>query len=143
MYGKQVALCGTDPHYVRFGPRLDYDGFQIRFESSSGRYITIAKGFRLPGVVPAKKLLQRSFSNTNKAASTTLDALKGHFAVYVGENIEKKRFVIPVSLLNHHTFQELPSQVEEEFGYDHPMGGLTIPCTEDAFLDLISNLSVS
>ncbi|GMN29123.1 hypothetical protein TIFTF001_046306 [Ficus carica] len=100
-------------------------------------------GFRLPGVVPAKKLLQRSFSHTNKAASMTLDVPKGHFTVYVGENIEKKRFVIPVSLLNHHSFQELLRQAEEEFGFDHPMGGLTIPCAEDAFIDLISNLCVS
>ncbi|GMN55838.1 hypothetical protein TIFTF001_024947 [Ficus carica] len=99
-------------------------------------------GFCLLGVVPAKKLLQRSFSNTNKAASMALDIPKGHFAVYVGEN-EKKRFVIPVSLLNHHSFQELLSQAEEEFGFDHPMGGLTFPCAEDAFIDIISNLSVS
>jgi len=28
------------------------------------------------------------------------------------------------------------SEVEEEFGYDHPMGGLTIPCTEDVFLHI-------
>ncbi|AES89352.2 SAUR-like auxin-responsive family protein [Medicago truncatula] len=32
----------------------------------------------------------------------------------------------------------LLSQSEEEFGYDHPMGGLTIPCSEDAFLQLTS-----
>ena len=32
-------------------------------------------------------------------------------------------------------------QAEEEFGYDHPMGGLTIPCKEDAFLDLTSCLN--
>ncbi|GMN55847.1 hypothetical protein TIFTF001_024961 [Ficus carica] len=98
-------------------------------------------GFRLHGVVPAKKLLQRSFSNTNKAFSMALDVPKGHFAVYVGENIEKKRFLVPVSLLNHNSFQELLSQVEEEFGIDHPMGGLTIPCAEDAFIDLVSQLS--
>ncbi|GMN28721.1 hypothetical protein TIFTF001_041218 [Ficus carica] len=97
-------------------------------------------GFRLPGVVSAKKLLQRSFSNTNKAAAMALDVPKGHFAIYVGEN-EKKRFVIPVSLLNHHSFQVLLSQAEEEFGFDHPMGGLTIPCAEDAFIDLVSQLS--
>ena len=96
-------------------------------------------GFRLPGVLSAKKLLQRSFSNTNKAAAMALDVPKGHFSIYVGEN--KKRFVIPVSLLNHHSFQELLSQAEEEFGFDHPMGGLIIPCAEDAFIDLVSKLS--
>ncbi|KAL5066493.1 hypothetical protein RYX36_028230, partial [Vicia faba] len=47
-----------------------------------------------------------------------------------------KRFVIPTSYLNQPSFQNLLSQVEEEFGYDHRMGGLTIPCTEDVFLHI-------
>ncbi|KAK9123504.1 hypothetical protein Sjap_013106 [Stephania japonica] len=51
---------------------------------------------------------------------------KGHFTVYVGET-EKKRFVVPVSYLNHPSFQELLSTAEEEFGFSQPMGGLTIP----------------
>lgn len=50
---------------------------------------------------------------------------KGYCAVYVGE-IQKKRFVIPVTYLNQPCFQDLLSQAEEEFGYYHPMGGLTI-----------------
>ncbi|KHN13723.1 hypothetical protein glysoja_044172, partial [Glycine soja] len=33
------------------------------------------------------------------------------------------------------------SQAEEEFGYDHPTGGLTIPCTEDEFLNVTSDLN--
>ncbi|KAF3550230.1 hypothetical protein DY000_02009934 [Brassica cretica] len=33
--------------------------------------------------------------------------------------------------------------IEEEFGFDHPMGGLTIPCTEDYFTSLASVLSGS
>nr|AMQ09548.1 small auxin up regulated protein [Boehmeria nivea] len=97
-------------------------------------------GFRLPRVVPTKKFLQRSFSNSSKAASMVLDVPKGHFAVYVGEN-EKKRFVVPVSLLSQPSFQDLLIQAEDEYGFDHPMGGLTIPCTEDAFVDLISSLN--
>ncbi|KAI8021010.1 hypothetical protein LOK49_LG03G03702 [Camellia lanceoleosa] len=40
---------------------------------------------------------------------------------------EKKRFVIPISYLNNPSFQDLLSQAEEEFGFDHPMGGLPIP----------------
>nr|KYP39280.1 Auxin-induced protein 10A5 [Cajanus cajan] len=47
-----------------------------------------------------------------------------------------RRFVIPVSYLNQPSFQELLSQAEEEFGYDHPTGGLTIPCQEDEFLNV-------
>ncbi|KAE9595157.1 hypothetical protein Lal_00009297 [Lupinus albus] len=86
-------------------------------------------GFRLPGIRRA------SLQATSKAAEVP----RGCLAVYVGEKM--KRFVIPISYLSQHSFQELLSQIEEVFGYDHPMGGLTIPCEEDAFLDLISGLN--
>ncbi|CAA0826997.1 SAUR-like auxin-responsive protein family, partial [Striga hermonthica] len=78
-------------------------------------------------------MLGRSLFSEKRSAEVP----KGHFAVYVGEN-EKKRFVIPVSHLNHRLFQELLLQAEEEFGFHHPMGGLTIPCSEDLFIDLTS-----
>ncbi|KAL1316918.1 hypothetical protein AAHE18_15G099300 [Arachis hypogaea] len=35
----------------------------------------------------------------------------------------------------------LAVQAEEEFGYDHPMGGLTIPCSEDVFQQITSHLN--
>ena len=100
-------------------------------------------GFRLPVVVNAKQLLKRSSSNANQAALTHIaDVPKGYLAVYVGDDESKmKRFVIPISYLNQPSFQELLSQAEEEFGFDHLMGGLTIPCSEDAFIDLISCLN--
>nr|AMQ09557.1 small auxin up regulated protein [Boehmeria nivea] len=99
-------------------------------------------GFHLPRVVNAKRLLQRSFSNAKQAASSAVeDVPKGYLAVYVGEDRDMKRFVIPVSYLNQPSFQDLLSQAEEEFGFDHPMGGLTIPCTEEAFVDIISRLN--
>ncbi|XP_062076958.1 auxin-induced protein 15A-like [Humulus lupulus] len=91
-------------------------------------------GFRFPSIVHAKKLIQRPFSSSKEVP-------KGYLAVYVGEN-RMKRFVIPVAYLNQPSFQELLSQAEEEFGFDHPMGALTIPCTEDAFIHLISHLNV-
>ena len=71
-----------------------------------------------------------------------IDVPKGHFAVYVGEN-QKKRFVVPVSLLSQTSFEDLLVQAEDEYGFDHPMGGLTIPCTEGAFINLISSLNAS
>ncbi|ONH90869.1 hypothetical protein PRUPE_8G079100 [Prunus persica] len=89
-------------------------------------------GFWLPSIVHAKK---------NQTPSKSLDVPKGYFAVYVGES-KKKRFVIPVSYLNQSSFQDLLSLAEEEFGYDHPMEGITIPCSEDAFLDRTSGFSV-
>ncbi|TXG64701.1 hypothetical protein EZV62_011695 [Acer yangbiense] len=72
-------------------------------------------GFRLPRIVQPKKLLRQSSFNASQSSTITTDVPKGHLAVYVGET-------------------------EEEFGFDHPMGGLTIPCREDTFIDLISQL---
>ena len=89
-------------------------------------------GFRLPGISRA------SFSG-NFASSKGVNVPKGYLAVYVGEKMN--RFVIPISYLNQSSFQDLLSQAEEEFGYDHPMGGLTIPCTEEAFESLVSQLN--
>ncbi|GMN63340.1 hypothetical protein TIFTF001_032430 [Ficus carica] len=91
-------------------------------------------GFRFPSMVLAKQLIQKPFSSTK-------DVPKGFLAVYVGEESKMKRFVIPVSYLNQPLFQELLCQAEEEFGFDHPMGALTIPCREDTFIDLISRLN--
>ncbi|EYU40730.1 hypothetical protein MIMGU_mgv1a023017mg, partial [Erythranthe guttata] len=83
-----------------------------------------------------RQIFRRSLSNERKSAEVP----KGHLAVYVGES-EKKRFIIPLSYLNHPMFQDLLCRAEEEFGFHHPMGGLTIPCSEDLFVDLTSHLS--
>ncbi|MED6136592.1 hypothetical protein PIB30_057476 [Stylosanthes scabra] len=84
--------------------------------------------FRLPGIRKA-----------SRAASTGGEVSKGYLAVYVGEKM--KRFIIPISYLNQPSFQDLLSKAEEEFGYAPPMGGLTIPCTEDLFCNIISILA--
>ncbi|XWS62696.1 hypothetical protein CRYUN_Cryun06bG0033300 [Craigia yunnanensis] len=94
---------------------------------------------RLPGVIAAKQILRHSTLTSNKRDSTSLDVPKGFFTVYVGES-EKKRFVVPLSFLNQPLFQDLLSKTEEEFGFNHPMGGLTIPCHEDTFIDITSQL---
>ncbi|RYR22678.1 hypothetical protein Ahy_B03g067982 [Arachis hypogaea] len=85
-------------------------------------------GFRIPSIRRAAKTISKG-----------LEVPKGYLAVYVGDNM--RRFVIPISYLNQPLFQELLSQVEEEYGYDHPMGGLTIPCSEDEFLNIDSRLN--
>ncbi|CAF2157648.1 hypothetical protein BRARA_G00328 [Brassica rapa] len=58
---------------------------------------------------------------------------KGHVAVYVGEQVEKKRFVVPISYLNHPLFRDFLRCAEEEFRFNHPMSGLTIPSREETF----------
>ncbi|CAN7005691.1 unnamed protein product [Brassica rapa subsp. trilocularis] len=64
------------------------------------------------GLLAAKKILSRSVMATTP---------KGFLAVYP-------------------SFQALLSKSEEEFGFDHPMGGLTIPCPEDTFINVTSGL---
>ncbi|KAA3487753.1 auxin-induced protein X15-like [Gossypium australe] len=58
-----------------------------------------AMGFCLPRIVNAKPSLKRglSFSETSMVP-------KGHSAVYFGEVDEKKRFIVPISLLKHPSF---------------------------------------
>ncbi|GAU22106.1 hypothetical protein TSUD_310100 [Trifolium subterraneum] len=89
-------------------------------------------GFRLPTI-------RRTPFTGSQASPKAVNVPKGYLAVYVGEKM--KRFLIPMSYLNQPSFQDLLSQIEEEFGYDHPMGGLTIPCTEDVFLHITSHLN--
>ncbi|KAG4985103.1 hypothetical protein AAZX31_12G033700 [Glycine max] len=89
-------------------------------------------GFRLPGI-------RRASFAENQASSKAVEVPKGYLAVYVGERM--KRFVIPISYLTQSSFQDLLSRAEEEFGYDHPMGGLTIPCSEDVFQNITSPLN--
>jgi len=90
-------------------------------------------GFRFPGII------RRASFSANRAASKAVDVPKGYLAVYVGE--KQTRHVIPVSYLSQPSFQDLLSQAEEEFGYDHPKGGLTIPCTEDIFQLITSRMN--
>ncbi|XP_065867900.1 auxin-responsive protein SAUR21-like [Euphorbia lathyris] len=84
------------------------------------------------GVMNAKRILGRSNMVSNKAASVP----KGSFAVYVGEG-EMKRFILPISVLNQPSFQKLLKKAEEHFGFDHPMGALTLPFREDIFLNYV------
>ncbi|TYI46504.1 hypothetical protein E1A91_D13G111900v1 [Gossypium mustelinum] len=94
-------------------------------------------GLHLQRIVSAKKNLKRTLSS-----SETTTVPKGHFAVYVGE-AERKRFVVPLSFLKHPSFQNLLSQAEEEYGFNHPMGALTVPYNEEAFIELTCNLESS
>ena len=94
-------------------------------------------GIRLPRILHGRQILGRVLS-----IPTATDVPKGHFAVYVGET-KMKRHVVPLSYLNHPLFQNLLSQAEEEFGFNHPMGGLTIPCREETFINLTHSLNCS
>ncbi|KAL2490538.1 SAUR-like auxin-responsive protein family [Abeliophyllum distichum] len=95
---------------------------------------------RMNRIIQSKKLHKRYSPTINRETSTGAEVPKGHFAVYVGE-FEKKHFLILISFLNQPLFKEMLSQAEEEFGFDHPVGGLTIPCSKDIFTEISSRLS--
>ncbi|XP_010526567.1 PREDICTED: auxin-responsive protein SAUR15-like [Tarenaya hassleriana] len=86
----------------------------------------------LRNLVAAKQTKRRPVSEPSSTP-------KGFMAVYVGENL-KKRYVVPVSYLNEPAFQALLNKAEEEFGFDHPMGGLTLPCDESLFFTITSQI---
>uniref|UniRef100_A0A9I9DML5 Auxin-responsive protein SAUR23-like n=1 Tax=Cucumis melo TaxID=3656 RepID=A0A9I9DML5_CUCME len=96
-------------------------------------------GIRLPSILLHTKQILKIQGVSTKVKS---DVPRGHIAVYVGE-IQTKRFVVPISFLNHPSFLNLLKTAEEEFGFNHPMGGLTIPCREETFIDLTSRLHTS
>ncbi|EOA18161.1 hypothetical protein CARUB_v10006635mg [Capsella rubella] len=83
------------------------------------------------GLMGAKKI----FHGRSMGASTP----KGFLAVYVGES-QMQRYIVPVSYLSQPSFQALLSKSEQEFGFDHPMGGLTIPCPQETFITVTSQL---
>ncbi|KAK4797822.1 hypothetical protein SAY86_030148 [Trapa natans] len=87
-----------------------------------------------------KKSFHRSLSDKIRAAlAGSSNVPKGHFAVYLGET--GRRFVVPLWYLKNPSFQDLLDMAEEEFGFNHPMGGLTIPCSEEYFVGLMSALN--
>ncbi|WOG86911.1 hypothetical protein DCAR_0206130 [Daucus carota subsp. sativus] len=95
-------------------------------------------GIRMPRITNLKQILNRSSFLLNPDLASTIP--KGCLAVYIGER-QRSRFVVPISILNEPAFQGLLSQAEEEFGFNHPEGGLTIPCSVDTFINLTSCLN--
>ena len=89
---------------------------------------------RFPKTVHADRGIPRYHSS-----STITNVPNDYFPVYVGE-CRKKRFVVPLSYLRHPSFQTLLKLSEEEFGYDHSMGGLTLPCKEETFIELTHDI---
>ncbi|CAN0872159.1 Protein SMALL AUXIN UP-REGULATED RNA 51 [Linum grandiflorum] len=106
----------------------------------------IRKANKLPQAAALKQILKRcsslgrrSYGYHEDGGGIRLDVPKGHFVVYVGEN--RSRYIVPISYLNRPEFQSLLHQAEEEFGFDHDMGALIIPCQEVVFQSLTSMLS--
>ncbi|KAM0055132.1 putative small auxin-up RNA [Helianthus debilis subsp. tardiflorus] len=85
-----------------------------------------------------KKIIKRCSSfgkNNDDDSGLPNDVPKGHFVVYIGES--RSRYIVPISCLDHPTFQHLLQRSEEEFGFNHDMG-IIIPCQEVDFLSCFS-----
>jgi SAUR family protein len=126
---KSSPLISTSKHLSTFFSKALFEG-QAFTEMA----------IRVPALMHVKQLLRWSFLSGKEAAFSNKIVPKGCFAVYVGED-QKKRFILPISYLNEPSFQKLLNKATEEFGFDHPMGGLTIPCGEDALIDVTSRLN--
>lgn len=105
----------------------------LPFFSRKSHLQCLAMAIHVPGI------LLRSSSNGKGSTLASSDVPKGHFAVYVGER-QRKRYVVPISFLDQPLFLELLNMAEEEFGFSHPAGGLTIPCGEDTFIAVTNHL---
>uniref|UniRef100_A0A7N0T0T4 Small auxin up regulated protein n=1 Tax=Kalanchoe fedtschenkoi TaxID=63787 RepID=A0A7N0T0T4_KALFE len=66
------------------------------------------------------------------------DVPAGHVAVHV----RSRRYVIRASYLNHPVFQQLLSNAEEEYGFEHD-GPITIPCDECLFEEILTFVSAT
>ncbi|XP_038705355.1 auxin-responsive protein SAUR50-like [Tripterygium wilfordii] len=73
-----------------------------------------------------------------KQGNGTKVAPKGHFVVYVGD--ELKRFVVPLSHLKSPTFKKLLERAAEEFGFSNH-GRIVLPCDEAAFYIMVSDIA--
>ncbi|KAL8096851.1 hypothetical protein AgCh_030079 [Apium graveolens] len=94
-------------------------------------------------IIQAKHVFRESSLAQNRVRkATTANVPKGFLPVYIGD-VQKRRFLVPVSDPNHPKFQKLLERSAEEFEFGHPMGGLTISCKEEDFIKLTSQLKAS
>jgi SAUR family protein len=109
-------------------------------QNTRTKQMAVKRSSKLTQTAMLKQILKRCSSLGKKQCydeeGLPLDVPKGHFPVYVGE--KRTRYIVPISFLTHPEFLILLQQAEEEFGFRHDMGGLTIPCEEVVFLSLTS-----
>ncbi|PWA94047.1 small auxin-up RNA [Artemisia annua] len=75
------------------------------------------------GLFLAKKR-RESFSSQEMVPK---DVKEGHFAVIASDDYVERRFVVPMTCLQHPTFLRLLERAAEEYGFDHE-GALMLPC---------------
>nr|CDM85823.1 unnamed protein product [Triticum aestivum] len=80
------------------------------------------------------RTLERCRSGLNSGGKSSAAVAPGCFSVYVGP--ERERFVVRADRANHPLFRRLLDDAEQEYGYA-AQGPLTLPCSVDAFLDVL------
>ncbi|KAI4973659.1 hypothetical protein ZWY2020_041440 [Hordeum vulgare] len=83
---------------------------------------------------------QQSHGWEEEEEAAPSDVPRGHFAVYVGES--RRRFVVPIAVLDRPEFRSLLRRAEEEFGFGGAGDLLVLPCEELAFRSLCSASSL-
>ncbi|CAN6839966.1 unnamed protein product [Brassica oleracea] len=141
---KKILGAATSKRATSAAPKgflAVYQSNNLIFSYISSKEFKLSEMALVRSLLGAKKILGRSVTATASTSKRATMAAppKGFLAVYVGES-QKKRYVVPISYLSQPSFQALLSRSEEEFGFDHPMGGLTIPCPEDTFISITSRL---
>jgi SAUR family protein len=89
------------------------------------------KGGRRKSLV--SRTLERCRSGITSDAGKP-STVAGCFSVYVGP--ERERFVVRADRANHPLFRRLLDDAESEYGYA-AQGPLALPCSVDAFLDVL------
>ncbi|KAI5002775.1 hypothetical protein ZWY2020_027425 [Hordeum vulgare] len=94
-------------------------------------YMAASKGARKSLV---SRTLERCRSGLNSGGRSSAAVAPGCFSVYVGP--ERERFVVRADRANHPLFRRLLDDAEQEYGYA-AQGPLALPCSVDAFLDVL------
>lgn len=61
----------------------------------------------------------------------------GFFAVYVGKERERERFVVPTNFLSHPLFKILLEKSYDEFGFEQ-QNGIIVPCSVSTFQQIVN-----
>ncbi|KAL8552968.1 hypothetical protein ACS0TY_001585 [Phlomoides rotata] len=86
-------------------------------------------------MISAKKLIKivpklQKFQRNERSEGGVVD--KGHFAIYTADD---RRFVVPLTYLNHPVFRQLLKMSEEEYGLPSD-GPIVLPC-DFIFMDFV------
>ncbi|GLT70771.1 hypothetical protein SLA2020_428310 [Shorea laevis] len=93
-------------------------------------------GDRLLGVALAKQIVCRSALAASRAASTSLDVPEASLPFMLERSKAKicgSRVLLKPAFISRFA----------KVGFNHPTGGLTIPCRVDTFIDVTSRLTSS